>query len=445
MPFPELDIPNLPAATQPVHPASSGLSVDQVLSPYIWVFYASFLVSIILTPIARTIAISFGIIDQPDGKRKMHREPVAYLGGVAIFVAWFVGLTVSQFVHWHTWYDRMFDTISVPIAIVFGAMMAFILGLWDDIQGIRPRTKIVGQVVAAVLLLASGVGLKLTDPFWTAIIGRSNRFFGSVFVISPEVAGWIALISSCALTIAIVVFCCNASNLMDGLDGLCGGVTTIIAMGFLVLAVVAAMSPNLLDPVAVNTDALRVIIALALLGAAMGFVPHNFNPASIFMGDAGSLFLGFICALLIIMLGEADPRWLLGAMVMFALPVLDTALAFARRWMAGRPFFSPDKHHIHHQLIARGMNVRQAVLTMYGLALFFVACGLSLITVRVRYAVAFYLVILGGIIVAAYKMGMVHERVARQARQRHPEADPASIESGTLPPHPPAENASSQN
>jgi UDP-GlcNAc:undecaprenyl-phosphate/decaprenyl-phosphate GlcNAc-1-phosphate transferase len=412
----------------PITQALTKLTADRVLSPYIWVFYASFLLSICFTPIARAIAMSFGIIDQPDGKRKMHREPVAYLGGLAIFTAWFAGVTLSQFVHWHVWFPGMSERINVPLAVVFGAVTAFTLGLWDDIKGLRPRTKIVGQVSAAVLLLVSGVGTTLTQPFILAAVDRLNRAFAGYIAISPGAVEIMVLVSSCALAIAIVVFCCNASNLMDGLDGLCSGVTTIITAGFLCLAVVAATHPNPADFSSINTDALRVIIALSLLGAAMGFVPHNFNPASIFMGDAGSLFLGFICALLIIMLGEADPRWLLGATVMFALPVLDTALAFARRYMAGRPFFSADKQHIHHQLIARGLSVKQAVLIMYGLALFFVACGMSLILIRVRYAIAFYLVILGGIVVAAYKMGMVHERIARHQRGPNLDQDPAAAE-----------------
>ncbi len=408
------------------------LSVDDVLKPYVWIFYVSFVVSILLTPVMRHVAFAFGIIDRPDNTRKVHREPTAYLGGVAIFVAWICGVSLAPFVHWHYWNANHISqqpTILLPLTVLYGATVAFLLGIWDDTKGVRPRTKIVGQVTAAVLLLCSKVGLTLTQPFLWAIGDRINRASPLGLTISPDVMMWVVFASSCALTIGIVVFCCNASNLMDGLDGLCGGVTSIIAVGFLALAVVLAMHPNMARPEMVNLDAVRVIIALALLGATLGFVPHNFNPASIFMGDAGSLFLGFMSALMIVMLGEADPRWLLGALVMFSLPVLDTALAFARRYVAGRPFFSADRQHIHHQLIARGMGVKQAVLAMYAMAIFFVLLGMSLIFLRVRYAAGLYLVIFGCIVVAAYKMGMIHERHKKQV-----ESEPPPAPSGDLTP-----------
>jgi UDP-GlcNAc:undecaprenyl-phosphate GlcNAc-1-phosphate transferase len=194
---------------------------------------------------------------------------------------------------------------------------------------------------------------------------------------------------------------------MDGLDGLCGGVTAIIALGFAVLAVHLGMGGGAFQ---FNLDALRIVLALALLGGVLGFVPYNFNPASIFMGDTGSMFLGFTCALMIILVGEVAAKWFLAAMVMFALPILDTSLAFARRWVNGRPLFSADKQHFHHQLVARGLSVRKAVLTNYLLAIAFVAFGAVIVFMRTRYAVAFYLVLFCSIIVAAYKMGMVHER-----------------------------------
>ena len=152
---------------------------------------------------------------------------------------------------------------------------------------------------------------------------------------------------------------------MDGLDGLCGGVTAIIAAGFLFLAVNMAMKSGAVE---VGGSALRIVLALALLGGVMGFVPYNFNPASIFMGDTGSMFLGFSLSLLILLMAEVDTRWLLASLVMFALPVLDTALAIARRVVNKRHVFAADKQHFHHQLVARGLTVRRAVLTAYALA-----------------------------------------------------------------------------
>jgi UDP-GlcNAc:undecaprenyl-phosphate GlcNAc-1-phosphate transferase len=184
-------------------------------------------------------------------------------------------------------------------------------------------------------------------------------------------------------------------------------VTAIISIGFLFLAVHMAMN---IGPTAVHGAALRIVLALALLGAVMGFVPFNFNPASIFMGDTGSMFLGFALALLIVTMAEVDTRWLLASLVMFALPVLDTALAIARRVVNKRHVFAADKQHFHHQLVARGLTVKKAVITAYGLAIIFTVLGAMIVYLRTRYAIAVYLVIFGSIIVAAYKMGMVHER-----------------------------------
>jgi UDP-GlcNAc:undecaprenyl-phosphate GlcNAc-1-phosphate transferase len=208
------------------------------------------------------------------------------------------------------------------------------------------------------------------------------------------------------VVIFIVVACCNATNLMDGLDGLCGGVTAVIAAGYLFLAVHLATVGA--DP---DWDPVRVVLAFALLGAVLGFIPYNFNPASIFMGDTGSMFLGYACATMILLLAQQQSRWFLAAMVMFALPVMDTALALARRWVNRRPFFSADRHHFHHQMVARGLSVRQTVLVSYLLAVAFALLGALIVFVRTRYAVAIYLVTFGSIIVAAYKMGMVHEKL----------------------------------
>lgn len=386
-------------------------SADQVLSPYIYVFYAAFLVSVVFTPIMRSVAMYYKIVDQPDQHRKIHKTPVAYLGGVAVFLGWISGLAMSQYLLVH----RNSPGLTHPIinaGIISGAFVILVLGLWDDLLNLKPWMKISGQVVAACMLLASNNGLRITDRILDPVFTRTAMYLD--WAPTPGARSLIVGISSAALVIALVVFCCNATNLMDGLDGLCGGVTAIIAGGFVLLAVHLSMYSGADET---NNDAVRVVLALALLGGVLGFVPFNFNPASIFMGDTGSMFLGFSCALMIILLGDVGARWFLAAMVMFALPILDTTLAFARRWVNGRPVFSPDKHHFHHQLVARGMSVRKAVMTNYILAILFVICGASIVYMRTRYAVGIYLVIFCYIIVAAYKMGMVHEKPVAVTRR----------------------------
>jgi len=394
---------------------SETFSADQVLSPYIYVFYAAFIVSFFFTPVMRTIALYYGIIDNPDGIRKMHSTPVAYLGGVAVFMGWITGLAISQFATLHR-ANTGYPFVLVDFTIIIGASVIIILGLWDDIRGVKPSLKIIGQVLAGVFLLSQGVGLRCTGPLLSPLGTRLQTWLHGPGAGNPQFfPDWFVVVTSSLLVIFLVVSCCNATNLMDGLDGLCGGVTAIIAAGFLFLAVYLAMVGGGLN---VNRDALRVVLGLALLGALLGFIPYNFNPASIFMGDTGSMFLGFACATQIILLAEEKPKWFLASLVMFSLPILDTALAFTRRFLAGRPLFSADKHHFHHQLMARGLSVKKAVLVSYGLAIGFALMGAAIVFLRTRYAVAFYLVIFGSIVVAAFKMGMVHERVVVVKRKQ---------------------------
>jgi len=385
------------AATAPT--TLPALSWDTVLSPHIYVFYAAFILSFCFTPIMRMVAMYYGIIDQPDQVRKLHAAPVAYLGGVAVFVGWIAGLAMGQL---HIPQAAIgAPHLQVKLNIVLGACVILILGLWDDVQRLRPRNKILGQVIAAIILLKGGVGSNCLDPLFNPLNHDLQNTFGPHFYLPHPIIDLL----SWSLVVAMVVGCCNATNLMDGLDGLCGGVTAVIAAGFLFLAVQLAMLG--LDPA---WDAVRIVLALSLLGAVLGFVPYNFNPASIFMGDAGSMFLGFSCATLIILLAQEQSKWLLAALVMFALPILDTSLAFVRRWVNRRPLFSADRHHFHHQLVDRGFSIRMTVVISYGLTICFCLLGMFIAYMRTRYAIAFYLVIFGSLIVAAYKMGLVHEK-----------------------------------
>ncbi len=392
-----------------------GLSADHVLSPYIFVFYVSFIVAFLFTPAMRVVANYYGIIDEPDRLRKMHTVPVAYLGGMAVFLGWIAGLAISQFVRLHRQDPGLNPHLVVHFSIVAGACMIILLGLWDDIRGLRPAVKILGQIFAAFFLLIDGIGARCLESIIKPVAIRAHHLFGLGATPEALAPDWLIVSLSSALVIFIIVACCNATNLMDGLDGLCGGVTAIIATGFLFLAVHLAMYGAGLHA---NADGLRVVLALALLGAVLGFVPYNFNPASIFMGDTGSMFLGFSCAtMMILALDGQHPKWFLASLVIFALPIMDTALAFARRYVNGRPLFSADKHHFHHQLVARGFTVKQTVLLAYGLAIFFALSGATVVFMRTRYAFAFYLVLFGSLIVAAYKMGMIHEKptVARRS------------------------------
>jgi UDP-GlcNAc:undecaprenyl-phosphate GlcNAc-1-phosphate transferase len=388
-------------------------SADQILSPYVYVFYAAYVVAFLLTPVLRGVAMHYGIIDQPDGIRKMHTVPVAYLGGLAVFLGWLAGLSMSQFLTLHYLDElappEMPRTVVINFGVVIGAASIILLGLWDDIIHMSPKIKILGQVFSAACLLMGGIGRHCSWIFIGPVLVRLSKYG----IIHGDAAHlyhhWIVTVTSAMIVIGIIVVCCNATNLMDGLDGLCGGVTAVVSLGFLFLAVNLAMLSGAIN---INHDALRVVMALALLGAVLGFVPYNFNPASIFLGDTGSMFIGFCCGtLMVLFASHGQFKWFLASMVMFSLPLLDTALAFVRRYVNKRPLFSADKYHLHHQLVARGFTVKQTVVISYALSIAFALLGAAIVFTRTRYAVGIYLIVFGSIIVTAFKMGMVHERV----------------------------------
>ena len=405
---------------------AGNLSLDTVLSPYVAVFIVAFLMAYAFTPIMRVVAVAYNIVDQPDKVRKLHTRPVAYLGGVAVFLGFFAALAVSQvFTQNHNpFLNPDQRLIKIPAAFLASTFVVAALGFIDDIRGVRPRIKILGQLAAAATLFFSGIGDTIAKQPVANFAEWLHLDLG--IPIPAALEGGLTYLLSAVLVAALVVFCCNASNLMDGLDGLCGGITAIIALGLIFVATHLAMHGT---ADSAGPDAVRLVIVIALLGGVLGFLPYNFNPASIFMGDTGSLLLGFIVAASIISLGEAGTKWMMGGLVMFSLPVLDTALAFARRYVNKRPFFSADRHHFHHQLVSRGLTVRRAVVVSYALTIFFVACGCLLIFLRTRYVVAFYLWLFGCIIVAAYKMGMVHERPAVARKRGHLNAEPATTAS----------------
>src|SRR5688500_3597182 len=156
---------------------SQHYSADEVAAPYIYVFYAAFIVSFFFTPVMQMVASYYGIIDEPDNKRKLHSAPVAYLGGVAVFLGWISGMAISQFLQLHRTEPGLLPHLKVPFSIVVGASVIVLLGLWDDIQHISPRVKIAGQMFAAVCLLLEGVGMTSTRPLLLPILGRDGNCF----------------------------------------------------------------------------------------------------------------------------------------------------------------------------------------------------------------------------------------------------------------------------
>lgn len=373
-------------------------TLTEVLSPYMFVFFAAWFVAIVSTPIFRSVALKRGIMDEPDLHRKKHPEPIAYLGGLAIFFGWLIGVGSGYFVEPH--YQTPNSIQHFPVSIIIGAILITLVGVIDDVHGLSPRVKLGGQFLAAACLAGDKVGTNLAKGIFVPIVKQ----FGASGDVIP---GWFLYTAGAGIVIIFVVGGCNAANLLDGLDGLVSGVTAIVAAGFTVIAVALAMglysgsaySPSEFDPV-------RLVTCFALLGAVLGFLPYNFHPANIFLGDAGSMLIGFLCVSTILLFAEkGEANLVMAALVVFAVPILDTTLAIVRRKMRGQKLFSADAQHLHHQLIASGFRIRQAVTLLYIMAFAFATLGCLMIFIRLRFVACIFLVVFSFILITAYKIG----------------------------------------
>lgn len=380
----------------------------EVLWPVWWIGAVAFGVSLIVTPIVRFAAYRLRMVDRPDALLKPHDRPVAYLGGIAICIGLLSGLGCYALAmpeasaRWEA-LRQSFSDLDYPgllrnplwmlLGIALGSVTITVVGLLDDLFEIRPRKKVYGQVSAATILLLFGVGHRMAS----ILLGPLG--FGDMSV-------WVLLPLSAGMCLVLVVATCNAANLLDGLDGLCGGVTGIITLGFLALAVFLALWGFVGRT---DVDYLRVGLCLAMAGAVLGFLPYNIPPASIFMGDAGSMLLGFfVAATMALFSQEGNPRWFMAACAIFALPILDTALAVVRRIRSGKSIFAGDRSHLYDQLVDRGMTVKQVVVLFYCLATVAAVIGVVLaILVRARQALVIYAGFLTIIWAIFHKLGMI--------------------------------------
>jgi UDP-GlcNAc:undecaprenyl-phosphate GlcNAc-1-phosphate transferase len=287
------------------------------------------MLSVALTPLVRNLAFRWNLVDQPDNKRKVHTRAVPRVGGVALAAAYCLSLLLTLLLVNYRLPD-LAARFGPVRSIAFPALIIFLIGLLDDILNLKPRQKFAVQFVASGLVVFNGVhlhGIPLlnTHPVFESIASMV----------------WL-------------VACTNAINLIDGLDGLASG------MAFLATLTIFGAS--------VASGNAGLMLATAPLAAALlGFLIFNFNPASIFLGDSGSLLLGFLVGCYSIMWNETASTVLQMAAPLMALavPLLDTTLAISRRFLRKQPIFKADRSHIHHQLLARGLSHRRTVLLLY--------------------------------------------------------------------------------
>lgn len=319
----------------------------------------SFIVALAATWLCEKIALRLGIVDKPDNLVKTHRKPIPYLGGVGIFIGLAAGILTALF---------CLPADYPPIirkwllAILGAGAIACVVGCIDDIVDIRPWQKALGQVAAGLVLVAVGVTPMLYSLDWP-----------------------VKLLVDTVIVMVFVLGATNSLNLLDGLDGLCAGVTIICAGGMLLLAMLMGIVQD-----GLQTDPVRAVVCLALLGSTCGFLPFNYPRragARIFMGDAGSLLLGLNMAALMILFAEKTPQFWLASIVIFGLPILDTAVAFARRIVNKRPLFIPDRGHVYDQMMDRGLSVRKTVTLCYGLTAVYSVAGLVIGLLPVTFAI----------------------------------------------------------
>ncbi len=373
-------------------------AVGELFMVYWPILAVSFGVSLVMTPICRAFALKKGIVDKPDEWLKPHGRPIAYLGGVAIFLGWVAGVAFAM---WR--YAMPPGTTAADVAgpfldgrlltgVLLGAVGIVLLGLFDDLRVMTPRIKLAGNIGVAVLLIVFGLG----DEAITVLTDRVGVTFD---------AGerWLVLLYSIPITMFIIVGACNATNLIDGLDGLCSGVLGIVSIGFAILAfhLHVYRSWN-------ASDTMLIVLSLSMLGGAMGFLPYNRNPATIFMGDTGSMLLGLNSAvILLIFVDDLNFRWMVAAVMIFGLPVADMVLTLVRRWRAQRPLMQGDRSHFYDQLRDRGYSVRGVVRISYGLTLMFVVNGLLSTVMRMRHFLIIYVVFFMLLAYAVHRMRMV--------------------------------------
>lgn len=294
----------------------NGYNIFQIL-------IVTFLTSVFLVPISKKIARQIGAFDYPN-ERKIHKKVMPRLGGLAIFGSFLVG------------YILYGSNTPQMLSVLIGSFIIIIMGMIDDINPIQARYKLLTHIVASLIVV----------------------FYGKIFITEISVFGYymnipspINYILSCMIIVALI----NAINLMDGLDGMASGISTIY---FLTIAIVALILNRF--------GGLDIILSVIMLGATLGFLVFNFPPASIFMGDTGSNFLGFMIAV-ISLLGFKVTTFtsMIIPFVILALPIFDTAVSILRRLLKGQGIAEPDRDHFHHQLLKMKFSPKTSVLIIY--------------------------------------------------------------------------------
>lgn len=318
-------------------------------------------------PIIKKIAVFVGALDIPD-KRKVHKTPIPRLGGLGIYAGFLVGY-------------MLFGHESVQMnSVLIGSFIIMITGMIDDIKPIPAKYKFVGQTMAALII-----------PLYGGIILRDLSFFGIYMNFG---------ILSYPITIFFILGVINCMNLIDGLDGLAGGISAIY---FLTIGIISLVLNN--------TSGLDCVLTFIMLGSTLGFLFHNFNPASIFMGDSGSMFLGYMISV-IALLGYKNVTFtsVIVPIFLLAIPIMDTFFAILRRFINHKPISMPDKNHLHHQFLKKNFSHKKTVLIIYLIDALFAVASIVYVLGDSKIGMTIYGVIFIVVLIIILKTDIIFER-----------------------------------
>lgn len=327
----------------------------------------TFIVSVIMTPIVKKIAVHVGAVDKPDNKRKVHKKIMPSMGGLAIFMAFLLG------------YMFFAPKTVQMLSVLIGGFIIIIVGIIDDIKPLSVFSKLIGQIIAASIVV-----------FYGNIAFYDMQIFGQQFQFN---------LLSGPLAVLFIVAIINAINFADGLDGLAAGTSTIY---FITIAIIGYIMNKLAG--------LDVILCLIMIGACLGFLVYNFAPASIFMGDTGSQFLGFIISI-IALLGfkTATITSLIIPLLLLFVPIFDTLLAMARRLLKGESVGKADREHLHHQLLKTTKSTRKTVILMYGINSLFAAVSIFYTLGDKKISIMLYLSLLVLFLILIFKTDILFQ------------------------------------
>ncbi len=352
-------------------------------------FLVGLAVALLVTPLTKKIAMRLGVYDKPDA-RKVHTGAMTRLGGIGIYCGFLAGVLVYGEFTPTLWGVLLSSTIIVAVGFI------------DDVKNISPKMKLLGQVVGAVVLMLFGVHLEyITNPITENII---------------DLGLW-----GYPLTLIWLVGISNAVNLIDGLDGLAAGVSGIAALSLAVVSLAKGMF-------------ISGALAIILVGGILGFLRFNFHPAKLFMGDCGSLFLGFILGVLSL-LGLSEGATIISLFIpimVLGIPILDTLFAIIRRKLNHKPIFEADRGHLHHQLLDRGFDHKDTVLLIYGITFLLGSFAVLVTLLTSIYSIVVLVLASALIFFAAAKIGILGRKEQFEAEEYGEEADKPETEKDKL-------------